>query len=458
MKFPFKIKHFNTKTFLYYPLVISLIVVLGVVSSFYGYKKSRDGLRGSLLRNVSALAIATGSDTIDGLYGDQRDTENENYLDFKVKLKQVAKLYKDLRFLYVTGIRDGNIFFYADSEDVASPDYSYPGEIYTDATDQFRNVFSTKQAIISDVYSDRWGRWLTAIAPIVNKDTGEVVAVVAVDMNAIIYYQTIAIYTILPIMITIIILILISIGYFIRKNEQVILDLKTQIVSIASHEIRTPLTGINWTADTMLRHKDNLHDDQIKNLESIKQNSRNLLTTINDLLDMTAMDAQINQIVTKDIFLLYPVCADIFANFELAFKQKNLRAKIAFEEEDVFEVYGNKEQCARMLSNLIANGIKYSKENSCITVDVKDNVDSVIISIHDEGIGIPKADQGKIFDGFFRASNAKEFTKNGTGLGLHYVAKIINLHDGKIWYESEEDKGSTFYVELPKEKKKGLFS
>lgn len=103
-----------------------------------------------------------------------------------------------------------------------------------------------------------------------------------------------------------------------------------------------------------------------------------------------------------------------------------------------------------VISNLLANSIKYTPSNGTVKFDVTGDADSVLIRIEDTGIGIPKESLPKIFDEFYRAPNAKRSERDGTGLGLSIAKQVVELHKGEIWVESEEGKGSIFSVMLPR--------
>ena len=105
-----------------------------------------------------------------------------------------------------------------------------------------------------------------------------------------------------------------------------------------------------------------------------------------------------------------------------------------------------------MFSNLISNAIKYSKVGGRVTVSCEEKEKTYLFAVSDEGMGIPANEQKKIFQGFYRASNARKAISGGTGLGLYYVKQIVESHGGKIWLKSKESKGASFFVELSKSK------
>ena len=119
-------------------------------------------------------------------------------------------------------------------------------------------------------------------------------------------------------------------------------------------------------------------------------------------------------------------------------------------ESSVDKIIGNQFSIEEVISNLLLNAIKYTPEKGFVTINVKNRNDCVVIEIADTGIGIPVDELGKVFDEFFRASNARKVNKEGTGLGLSIAKHIVERHGGKIWVDSTEDTGTKFWITLPK--------
>jgi len=114
------------------------------------------------------------------------------------------------------------------------------------------------------------------------------------------------------------------------------------------------------------------------------------------------------------------------------------------------KIRGSEEYIQEAVLNLVANSVKYTPRSGKVNVNVIDKGNSIFIEISDTGIGIPEGELPKIFDEFYRASNAKNIEKDGTGLGLAIARQIVERHNGKIRVESEEGKGTAFFVTLPK--------
>src|SRR3989338_8093131 len=103
-----------------------------------------------------------------------------------------------------------------------------------------------------------------------------------------------------------------------------------------------------------------------------------------------------------------------------------------------------------MLTNLLANSVKYTPMGGKVEINIKAIGSRILIEIIDNGIGIPSDELPKLFEEFYRASNARELERDGTGLGLSIAKRVVEMHNGKIWVESEEGKGSKFSIELPR--------
>jgi signal transduction histidine kinase len=116
-----------------------------------------------------------------------------------------------------------------------------------------------------------------------------------------------------------------------------------------------------------------------------------------------------------------------------------------------YELPLDADKIRQVFANLLSNAVKYSKKDGKVVVDLKDTrvENKVLITVKDTGLGIPKKQQSRMFEKFFRADNVQTAETEGTGLGLYIAKAIIEGHGGKIWFESEENIGTTFFVELP---------
>ncbi len=232
-------------------------------------------------------------------------------------------------------------------------------------------------------------------------------------------------------------------------QESEIDKMKSEFISIASHQLRTPLTSIKTYAHLLSDgYRGKLTPDQDKFMQVILTSIDRMNDLIDILLNISRIEAGKLDIVHKDTDLKRLVLAVM----------QELRTQAAIKHIDVKLKYNVKSKIAaidqvlttEVLSNLLSNAIKYTPVKGEVIIQVKENKKEFVISVRDNGYGIPKADQDRIFSKFFRADNAKQKDPSGTGLGLYMVKKIIDSMGGRIWFESKKNQGSVFYATVPK--------
>ncbi len=241
------------------------------------------------------------------------------------------------------------------------------------------------------------------------------------------------------------------------EKEKELSDLKSRFVSMASHEFRTPLGGILTSASLIGRYagpKD--QDKRERHLGIIKASVKNLTSILNDFLSLDKLEG--GKVVCRPSdFNLSAFTTELFEEMRpLAKKGQRLLEDYhdwASDEDpgdgiSPRDVFLDKDMCRNILINLISNAIKYSPEGTEIRLDVGFHSDRVVLTIQDQGIGIPEEDQKHLFGKFFRAKNA--LTVQGTGLGLNIVKSYLDLMGGSIEFNSREGKGTNFTVTLPK--------
>lgn len=438
---------FRSKWF--FTLLIAVIFITGSILTAYVYAYVNETNLNSLSRGTQTIAASIDESEVSILQANETDLINPNYLKLKSKLQNILIAEPDVRFVYIIGRNEaGQFFFYTDSENPSSADYSPPGQIYEEADQSFNDAFESAKPNITGPTADRWGTWITALAPIKDPVTGKVVAVVGMDIDARSHQNHVLVNTAIPGIITILLLILAFIGQRISKHEQEMVELKSEFVSIASHELRSPLNGITWALDN-IANAPNLTAPQSNMLSEVKATTNNLMGNINDILNASAITG-----AKQTKLLLEPV--DIGNLLKSVAEQHLLAAKerhveISMEKFPVGShvIKVDKEKIKRVFSNILSNSIKYSKPDTTVEVSFSQVGDAYHIQFTDHGIGIPQSEQGKIFSGYYRAQNAMKTGVTGTGLGLYFAQKIVELHGGKVWLKSEENRGTTVYVQIP---------
>ena len=229
-------------------------------------------------------------------------------------------------------------------------------------------------------------------------------------------------------------------------------QMKTDFISIASHQLRTPLTGIRWVSELLLKGKaGDLTKEQCELMEQLFETNQRMVALVNDLLDVSRIE--LGKIENLEM-VPGDVCSLVLSVIEEVkpLAQKKSSA-ISFEVNQKIVVRYDAERLRQVFVNILSNAIKYSPAKSVIEVGIKKVKDEVVFSCRDQGIGIPSSDHGRLFEKFFRASNALKYEAEGTGLGLYIARSITEKHGGRIWFETPKSGGTIFYVALPRMKK-----
>lgn len=430
-------------------IVIIAILIAGIFLSAYIYFLTKNSNEKILLNQALIIAQLVDKDIVKELSGSSMDLSNPDYIGLKNKLKGVVGANPDIRFVYLVGKKDSNIFFFLDSESELSGDYSPPGQIYNEAGNVLHRVFADKNPAIEGPLEDRWGLWVSAFVPILDDETGQIIAVTGVDMPASLLTRFLWTNTSLPVAVTIFLLAIVILYYLYRQKELKNIALRAESISIASHEIRSQLNGIVWGMQ-FLKNKIflKLPEKELNIFTLVENNYENLLMTVNGLLELYSLGSAKKIVKLEKVDVCF-VLLGVTKNLELSAKEKNI--VLSFEKPDnEILIFAEKERIKRMFNNLIYNAIKYSYQNGTVKIMCKETDQSCIVGIIDNGIGVPINEQKKIFQGFYRADNAKKSSIQGTGLGLYYAKMIVQLYKGRIWLESKEGQGSAFYVEFNK--------
>jgi signal transduction histidine kinase len=227
---------------------------------------------------------------------------------------------------------------------------------------------------------------------------------------------------------------------------------KSEFISAVSHELRTPLTSIKGYAALLIAGQIGDIPDKVKErLEKINKHSDNLVKLINDLLDISKIESgKIEMKLTPH--QIPPMVENVHDLLTPQIKEKNINF-INSVPADCPALPTDMNQIERVFINLINNAIKFTPIAGTIKVNGVVDQDKVTFSVSDSGIGIKKEDIPRLFNEFYRIENEINQNVKGTGLGLALCKKIIEAHKGRIWIESEIEKGATFFFTLPRSAK-----
>jgi signal transduction histidine kinase len=223
--------------------------------------------------------------------------------------------------------------------------------------------------------------------------------------------------------------------------------LKSDIVSNVSHELRTPLALIRLYAETLELGRIPDEQRKLEYYRIVRKESERLSGLINNILDFSRIEAGKKEYEFRETNLPSLV-RDTLDSYHYQIEQNGFR----YEENisnDVPPVRVDREAIARSLLNLVNNALKYSSTEKYLAVSLYRDNGSVKLDVVDHGIGIPRAEQHKIFDKFYRVCDPMCHDNKGSGLGLALVQHIVNAHGGKISVESNPGKGSKFTITLP---------
>lgn len=227
--------------------------------------------------------------------------------------------------------------------------------------------------------------------------------------------------------------------------------LKDEFIGLAAHELRNPLAILKGFAETLIVQTARgrgaeLADWQLEALQGIDQSTSRLVELTEDLLDVTRLQAGRLELHIQPTNLV-SLTQRLVTRLQITTDIHSITLHVP---SNPLVVQADSRRIEQVLINLVGNAIKYSPQGGPITVTLReDEGQNVLLSIADRGIGIPTGQQGRLFGRFMRADNAQEYGIGGTGLGLYLCRELVERQGGRIWFESCEGVGSTFYVSLP---------
>lgn len=245
----------------------------------------------------------------------------------------------------------------------------------------------------------------------------------------------------------------VNVGYIVTlhdvSEQKQLEEMKLDFVSMAAHELRTPLTAISGYLTVFLEeNKANFNPEQISILNRVGISTKRLHALVENLLNVSKIERGALMLKTRQTDWVKNV-RESMGEFMIFAKEQQINLQFIEPNEKIPEVCVDVIRINEVLSNLISNAIVYTKTGDTVQVSIEYKDGLVITHVTDHGPGIPEAAIPHLFTKFFRVSGKLEQGSKGTGLGLYISKAIIQMHNGKIWVESQEGKGSTFSFSIP---------
>ena len=250
----------------------------------------------------------------------------------------------------------------------------------------------------------------------------------------------------LSFMLTLIVVVIATSALYQIIQQKKLSEIKNDFINNISHEFKTPIATINLALDAISSSTKNLNDKSISYLGMIREENSRMLSQVENILRISQLEKSSNPFDMEEIDI-HEVIEDAIEHVKLIVESKKGSIDLSLKAVDS-NISGNSNHLENIIINILDNAVKYSKENPKIVVSSTNINKDIRLCIEDNGIGMDKNTQKLIFEKFYREQNGDIHNIKGHGLGLSYVKKIIDFHNGKILLESEKGTGTKFYITL----------
>ena len=250
----------------------------------------------------------------------------------------------------------------------------------------------------------------------------------------------------LSFMLTLIVVVIATSALYQIIQQKKLSEIKNDFINNISHEFKTPIATINLALDAISSSTKNLNDKSISYLGMIREENSRMLSQVENILRISQLEKSSNPFTMEEIDI-HEVIEDAIEHVKLIVESKKGSIDLSLKALDS-NISGNSNHLENIIINILDNAVKYSKENPKIVVSSTNINKDIRLCFEDNGIGMDKNTQKLIFEKFYREQNGDIHNIKGHGLGLSYVKKIIDFHNGKILLESKKGTGTKFYITL----------
>lgn len=443
--------------------LITTIVVFGLFIVEITQNYGESNARRELLARTKVAAANIPPYIVKTLNGTKEDLATNEYQTVKEQLVAIKQSFNDMRFVYLMKLVGNEVIFLVDAEPMGSEDYSPPGQVYSNPSQELLKIFEDGTSFVEGPITDEWGVWVSGHAPITNKETGEIVAIIGIDINAQLWEETVAIFWWGCVGITLLMLVLAIVYFFSlwRINradrdrllaadelEHVVEDLKDTNKELdafsysVSHDLRAPLRHIAGFTQIII---DDCHGqlsaECTEYMDRIQSGVKKMDSLINGLLGLSRISRKEMRVGRQD---LTAMARDIVERLQ----QQDIERKVEIVISENLETVGDSELLRVVLENLLGNAWKYTRYKDMAKIEFGsiNEGGEIVYFVADNGVGFNDKYTDKLFKAFQRLHRVEEF--EGLGIGLSTVLRIIRRHNGHVWAHGKENEGAKFYFTI----------
>lgn len=233
-----------------------------------------------------------------------------------------------------------------------------------------------------------------------------------------------------------------------NKELKESLEFKSDLISMTAHQLRTSMSAVKWVLKMLLDGDlGTLTDEQRIFLKKTEDSNEKMIGVVSDMIEVNKEEGNEIRYSFSECDLK-EIVDSVFADFKGEAAKKSV-SLVCHCDGLSRKIEVDHDKMVTVVQGLIENAIKYNKEGGSVTVSASEDANDFTLSVADTGIGISEKEEAKIFEKFFRTKNAQKHDSVGSGLGLFVIKRIVDKHNGQIWFESKEGVGTTFYVRLP---------